>query len=50
MLLTDASGRALDVPLDIETDVAWVGYANATIRAAVEPVLLGCLARRGLSA
>jgi fructose-1,6-bisphosphatase/inositol monophosphatase family enzyme len=50
VLLTDPSGKALDVPLDVESDVAWVGYANETLRATVEPVLLGCLARRGLIA
>ena len=48
VLLTDPSGQALNVPLDVESDVAWVGYANASLRASVEPVLLGCLRRRGL--
>jgi hypothetical protein len=36
------------VPLDVEADVAWVGYANETLRAKVEPVLHAALARRGL--
>jgi hypothetical protein len=48
VLLTDGRGHPLDAPLDIQTDVAWVGYANAHIRAQIEPALLAALARRGL--
>jgi fructose-1,6-bisphosphatase/inositol monophosphatase family enzyme len=47
VIITDARGDPLDVPLDTATDVAWVGYANASIRAQVEPVLQGALRRRG---
>ena len=46
--LTDAEGRPLDAPLDVHADVAWVGYANATLRATVEPALRAALRRRGL--
>jgi hypothetical protein len=46
--LTDANGRALDAPFDLEADVSWVGYANDRLRATVEPALHGALARRGL--
>ncbi|HEY1388161.1 MAG TPA: inositol monophosphatase [Ktedonobacterales bacterium] len=48
VLLTDGRGNSLDAPLDTRTDVAWVGYANAAIRAQIEPGLLAALARRGL--
>jgi hypothetical protein len=48
VLLTDGRGEPLDAPLDTRTAVAWVGYANAQIRAQVEPGLLAALARRGL--
>jgi hypothetical protein len=48
VILTDPWGRPLEVPLDVEADVAWVGYANETIRGKVEPVLRAALARRGL--
>ncbi len=48
VLLSDPWGAPLDVPLDVAADVAWVGYANATLRAQVEPVLQAALARRGL--
>jgi fructose-1,6-bisphosphatase/inositol monophosphatase family enzyme len=49
IIVTDAAGEPLDVPLDVGTDVAWVGYANPTLRDQIEPVLLRALARRGLA-
>jgi hypothetical protein len=48
VLLSDGHGNPLDAPLDTRSDVAWVGYANAHIRAQMEPGLLAALARRGL--
>jgi hypothetical protein len=47
--LTDAAGRELDAPFDIDADVSWVGYANDRLHASVQPALLGALARRGLA-
>lgn len=49
VLLTDEFGAPLDAPLTTEANVSWIGYANAAIRAQVEPVLLGELRRRGLT-
>jgi fructose-1,6-bisphosphatase/inositol monophosphatase family enzyme len=49
VIVTDARGRPLDAPLDVDADVAWIGYANASIRAEVEPVLQHLLKERGLS-
>jgi hypothetical protein len=46
--VTDAAGNPLDAPLDLETDVAWVGYANDRLRARVEPALRAALTRHGL--
>jgi len=46
--VTNGMGGPLDAPLDVETDVAWAGYANPHIRAQVEPALQRALARRGL--
>lgn len=46
--VTDARGERLSAPLAVETDVAWVGYANQDIRAQIEPLLQAALARRGL--
>jgi fructose-1,6-bisphosphatase/inositol monophosphatase family enzyme len=48
VIITDPSGAAVDAPLDLTTDVAWVGYANEALRRAIEPVLQGALRRRGL--
>jgi fructose-1,6-bisphosphatase/inositol monophosphatase family enzyme len=48
VIVTDAAGAPLQAPLDVHSDVAWVGYANAAIRAEIEPRLQGALRRRGL--
>jgi hypothetical protein len=50
LAITDGSGAPLDAPLDLEADVAWVGYANDALRRTVEPALLAALRRRGLLA
>lgn len=42
------AGRLIDVPLDVHTDVAWVGYANRVIAEAVAPVLAETLRARGV--
>jgi fructose-1,6-bisphosphatase/inositol monophosphatase family enzyme len=47
VIITDPAGSPVDTPLDIATDVAWVGYANETLRRSIEPVLQGALRRRG---
>ncbi len=39
VIVTDAWGAPLAAPLDTETPVAWVGYANETLRRTIEPVL-----------
>jgi len=48
VIITAGSGAALDAPLDLTTDVAWVGYANEPLCGAIEPVLQAALRRRGL--
>ena len=48
IIVTDAHGQPLNAPLDVEADVAWSGYANAAIRAQIEPLLRRALAERGL--
>jgi hypothetical protein len=47
VIVTDAEGRPLDAPLNLEAEVAWAGYANAHIRAQVEPLLQKALRSRG---
>lgn len=46
--VTSPDGSALDAPLSVEPDVAWVGYANAAIRKQVETALRAVLQRHGL--
>jgi hypothetical protein len=48
VIVTDAHGRRLSAPLNVEADVAWAGYANGQIRAQIEPLLQAALERRGL--
>jgi fructose-1,6-bisphosphatase/inositol monophosphatase family enzyme len=50
VIVTDAAGERLRAPLDVDSDVAWVGYANPAIRAQVEPLLQAALRRRHLLA
>jgi len=46
VVVTDATGQPLDVPLDLHTDVAWVGYASEALRSRIEPALLDSLKER----
>jgi hypothetical protein len=46
VIVTDAFGRPLDAPLNIEANVAWAGYANEGIRRQIEPLLQAALQKR----
>jgi fructose-1,6-bisphosphatase/inositol monophosphatase family enzyme len=48
VIVTGVDGEPIDGPMDLETDVAWCGYANEALRARVEPALHRVLARHGL--
>jgi fructose-1,6-bisphosphatase/inositol monophosphatase family enzyme len=48
VIVTDAWGGRLSAPLDVFSDVAWIGYANAAIQAQVEPALRTVLRAHGL--
>ena len=48
VIVTDEYGRPLDAPLDVTSDVGWIGYANAGLRGLIEPHLRQALERRGL--
>jgi fructose-1,6-bisphosphatase/inositol monophosphatase family enzyme len=48
VIVTDARGGPLRATLAVEPDVAWAGYANAAIRAQIEPLLQAALDKRGL--
>jgi fructose-1,6-bisphosphatase/inositol monophosphatase family enzyme len=47
VIVTDPRGGGLSAPLDVETNVGWVGYANEHIRRQIEPLLQAALRRRG---
>ena len=47
VIVTDPHGRRLNVPLNVDAEVAWAGYANAHIRAQIEPLLHKALRDRG---
>lgn len=49
VIVTDADGEMLRAPLAVEPDVAWVGYANASVRGQIEPLLRRALHERGLT-
>jgi fructose-1,6-bisphosphatase/inositol monophosphatase family enzyme len=49
VIVTDAAGQPLDAPLDVEAEVAWAGYANAAVRAQIEPLLQQAIRGRGWS-
>ena len=48
VIITNPAGGPVDAPLDLTTDVAWVGYANEALRSSIEPVLQAALRRRRL--
>jgi hypothetical protein len=48
VIVTAPDGGPLDAPLGVEEPVAWVGYANQTLRELVEPALFAALRARGL--
>jgi hypothetical protein len=47
-IVTRPDGGPVDHPLCVVGDVAWVGYANPTIRQLMEPALQAILRERGL--
>ncbi|MBN1541898.1 inositol monophosphatase [candidate division KSB1 bacterium] len=43
VIVTDIHGQPLDQPLDVHTDVSWIGYANEILYKQIEPVLQAIL-------
>lgn len=43
VIITDEFGQPLACPLDVESPVTWLGYANESIRQQIEPTLLKLL-------
>ncbi|HRK29763.1 MAG TPA: hypothetical protein PLD59_01690 [Tepidisphaeraceae bacterium] len=48
-VITDGFGRPLDGPLDCTTGLHWAGYANESLRAAIEPLIHQFLRDRGVT-
>jgi hypothetical protein len=48
VIVTGVDGGPLSARLAVDPDVSWIGYANARIRATVEPLLRSALQNRGL--
>jgi len=46
VIVTDEHGQPVQSPLNVTGMVTWVGYANADIRAQIEPLLHAALRRR----
>ena len=47
VVVTNERGARLEAPLNVDADISWVGYANASLHATVEPVLQAALVTRG---
>ncbi|HJQ22002.1 MAG TPA: hypothetical protein VJ867_16780, partial [Gemmatimonadaceae bacterium] len=48
VVVADVHGRRLSAPLDVTTDVAWVGFANDSLRQLVYPALRDALDERDI--
>jgi hypothetical protein len=48
LIVTSPTGDTLAAPLDTESNVGWIGYANQQLRSLVEPVLQDLLRKYGL--
>lgn len=48
VLVTDPLGQRLAAPLDVDSPVAWVGYANPALAQTIAPALRAELTARGL--
>ena len=46
VIVTGPTGAPLDAPLDTSSNVAWLGYANPALHAAIWPILQRLLAER----
>ncbi len=47
-VITDERGRRPMAPMDVTTNINWIGYANASLKDHIEPHLMAILKRVGL--
>ncbi|MBZ0171467.1 MAG: hypothetical protein K8E66_03730, partial [Phycisphaerales bacterium] len=50
VIVTDGFGRELDAPFSVDHGVHWCGYANGSLRAAIEPIIQAWLHEHGITA
>ncbi|USN97863.1 MAG: hypothetical protein H6810_06595 [Phycisphaeraceae bacterium] len=48
VIVTDGFGHPLDAPFSVTHGVHWCGYANGSLRDAIEPIIRGWLREKGL--
>jgi fructose-1,6-bisphosphatase/inositol monophosphatase family enzyme len=48
VILTDGYGKPLDAPLDVESGVSWIGYANKSIQQKIAPAIQEWFQSKGL--
>lgn len=48
VIVTDGLGRELNSPMDVHSGVHWCGYANAGLRAKIEPVIQQWMREHGV--
>ncbi|MEM8857471.1 MAG: inositol monophosphatase [Chloroflexota bacterium] len=46
--ITDINGESIRCPLDLESEVSWIGYANQKIKHQIQPLLIDSLSKREL--
>ena len=49
VIVTDPYGEPIDAPMNVDAEVAWVGYANGHIRDQIQPRLQDALRSRGVT-
>ena len=49
VIITSPSGAPIEAPLDTDTNIAWLGYANRDLQAQIEPVLIELLREHRLT-
>lgn len=49
VIVTDGFGRGLDAPFAVDHDVHWCGYANGSLRGAIEPIIQQWLRDHGVA-
>jgi len=48
VIITDALGHPLDGPMDCTTGLSWAGFANPSLRDAIEPLMLQFFRERNM--